>query len=157
MPNESINRKIPTKEFQRSVLTMGWFSILLVDSCVHIYSHFPPQFLVRDGVLIFRGLLKAFPQMLNIRRTYDSTMSTTMVFVTICHTYFLPKCDRQTLNCASIRYIVSVKTSHALPCQKNWFCGKVCLDDFNPLLRSIASSWIHIGVKETPRPAVYTT
>ena len=36
----------------------------------------------------------------------------------------------------------------ALPlCQKNWFCGKVRLDDFYPLLRSIASTWIHIGVK----------
>ena len=30
--------------------------------------------------------------------------------------------------------------------QKNWFCGKVCLDDFYPLLRS-KSSWIHTGIK----------
>ena len=108
MPNESINRKIPTKEVQRSVWTMGWLSIFLVDNCVHIYSHFPPQFLARDDVLIFWGFLKAFPEMLNIRRIYGSTMSTTMVFLTICHTYCLPKFDHQTLNCASIRYIVSV-------------------------------------------------
>ena len=136
---------------------MGWFSILLVDKCVHIYSHFLLQFLARDDVLIFWGFLKEFLQMLNIRRIYGSTMSTLMVFLTICHTYCLPKFDHQTLNCASIRYIVSVKTSHALPRQKNWFCSKVFLDDFNPLLRSIASSWIHIGAKESPRPAVYTT
>ena len=32
-------------------------------------------------------------------------------------------------------------------CQKKWFCGKVRFDDFYPLLRSIVSTWIHIGVK----------
>ena len=34
-----------------------------------------------------------------------------------------------------------------LPPRKSWFCGKGCLDDFYLLLRSIASRWIHIGVK----------
>ena len=48
----------------------------------------------------------------------------------------------------SIRYIVPAKIFPALPlCQKNWFCGKVRLDDFYPLLHSKSSSWIHIGVK----------
>ena len=32
-------------------------------------------------------------------------------------------------------------------CQKNWFGGKVRLNDFYPLLPSIASTWIHTGVK----------
>ena len=75
-------------------------------------------------------------------------MSTTVAFVGICHTSCLPKFGHQTLNCPSIRYIVPAKISPALPLrQKNCFCGKVRLDDFYPLLRSIASSWIHIGVK----------
>ena len=65
-------------------------------------------------------------------------------FASIC----LPKFGHQTLNCPSIRYIVPAKIFPALPlCQKNWFCGKVRLDDFYPLLRSIASTWIHIDVK----------
>ena len=59
--NESITRKIPAKEFQRSVWTIGRSSILLVDNCVHIYSPFPPQFLVRDGVLIFWGIPQCVP------------------------------------------------------------------------------------------------
>ena len=66
----------------------------------------------------------------------------------ICHTSCLPKFGHQTLNCPSIRYIVAAKISPAFPmCQKNWFCGKACLDDFYPLLRSKSSSWIHIGIK----------
>ena len=65
-------------------------------------------------------------------------------FASIC----LPKFGHQTLNCPSIRYIVPAKIFPALPlCQKNWFCSKVRLDDFYPLLRSIVSTWIHIGVK----------
>ena len=56
------------------------------------------------------------------------------------------------MNCPSIRYIVPVKISFALSlCQKNWFCGKVCLDDFYLLLCSKSSSWIHIGVKKNPQ------
>ena len=66
----------------------------------------------------------------------------------ICYTCWLPKFGHQTLNCLSIRYIVPAKISPAFQlCQKNWFCGKVCLNDFYPLLRSKSSSWIHIGVK----------
>ena len=66
----------------------------------------------------------------------------------ICYTSFLPKFGHQTLNCPSIRYIVPAKISPALPlCQKNWFCGKVRLDDFYQLLRSKLPNWIHIGVK----------
>ena len=53
MRNESITRKIQAKKFQRSVRTMGWSSILLVDNCIHIYSPFPLQFLLRYDVLIF--------------------------------------------------------------------------------------------------------
>ena len=74
-------------------------------------------------------------------------------FVSICHSIgklciCLPKFGHQTLSCPSIRYIVPAKIFPALPlCQKNWFCGKVRLDDFYPLLRSIVSTWIHIGVK----------
>ena len=71
------------------------------------------------------------------------TMLTTVAFVGhLLH--FLS----QTLNCPSIRYIVPAKISPALPlCQKNWFCGKVRLDDFYRLLRSKSSSWIYTGVK----------
>ena len=35
--------------------------------------------------------------------------------------------------------------------------SKVCLDDFYLLLHSIVSTWIHIGVKGSRRPTVYTT
>ena len=66
----------------------------------------------------------------------------------ICHTSCLPKFGHQTSNCLSIRYIVPAKISPAFQlCQKNWFCGKVCLNDFYPLLRSKSSSWIRIGIK----------
>ena len=66
----------------------------------------------------------------------------------ICYTSCLPKFGHQTLNWPSIRYIVPAKISPALPlCHKNWFCGKVHLDNFYPLLRSKSSSWIHIAVK----------
>ena len=34
-----------------------------------------------------------------------------------------------------------------LLCQKNWICGKVCLNDFCLLLHSKLSSWIHIIIK----------
>ena len=72
----------------------------------------------------------------------------------ICYTSCLPKFGHQTLNCLSIRYIVSAKIFPVLRlCQKNWFCGKVCLNDFYQLHCSKLSSWIHIGVK-SPRPAV---
>ena len=70
------------------------------------------------------------------------------VIVGIWHTSCLSKFGHQALNCPSVRYIVPAKIFPAfLLCQKNWFCGKVCLDDFYPLLLSTASSWIHIGVK----------
>ena len=79
-------------------------------------------------------------------------MSTTAAFVGICYTSCLPKFCHQTMNCPSIRYIVPAKISFALSlCQKNWFCGKVCLDDFYLLLCSKSSSWIHIGVKKNPQ------
>ena len=74
-------------------------------------------------------------------------------FVSICLSIrklsiCLPKFGHQTLNCPSIRYIVPAKIFPVLPlCQKHWFCVKVRLDDFYPLLRSIPSIWIHIGVK----------
>ena len=67
-------------------------------------------------------------------------------FVSIYHTSCLPKFSRQTLHCPSIRYIVPAKISPALPCvRKTDFVAKY--DDFYPLLCSIASSWIQIGVK----------
>ena len=74
-------------------------------------------------------------------------------FVSICHlirklSICLPKFGHQTLSCPSIRYIFPAKIFPALPlCQKNWCGGKVRLDDFFPLLRSIASTWIHTGIK----------
>ena len=70
----------------------------------------------------------------------------------ICHTSCLPKVGHQTLNFPSIRYIVPAKISPAiLLCQKNWFCGKVCLDHFYPLLRSKLSSWVYTGIKRIPQ------
>ena len=57
-------------------------------------------------------------------------------------------------NLATKHWIIFLSGTLFLPksllhccCQKNWFCGKVCLNDFYPLLRSKSSSWIHIGVK----------
>ena len=97
------------------------------------------------------GFLMGFPKILNILRNYAEgwTMS---AFVGICHTSCLPKFGHQMLHCLSIRYIVSAKIFSALLlCQKNWVYNKVHLNDFYPLLRSIAFSWIHIGVKRIPQ------
>ena len=97
------------------------------------------------------GFLMAFPKIRNILRNYAEgwTMS---AFLGICHTSCLPKFGHQMLRCLSIRYIVSAKIFSALSlCQKNWLCNKVHLNDFYPLLRSIAFSWIHIGVKRIPQ------
>ena len=105
------------------------------------------QFLVRDGVLIFWGIPHGIP----VNSEYSQELYWTLKmspFPGICHTSCLPKFGHETLNCPSIRYIVPAKIFPALPlCQKNWFCGKVRLDDFYPLLRSIVSTWIHIDVK----------
>ena len=76
-----------------------------------------------------------------------STMLTTVAFAGYLLHSLSHKLGHQTLNCPSIRYIVPTKFCPVLPlCQKNWFCGKVRLDDFYQLLRSKWSSWIHIGV-----------
>ena len=102
---------------------------------------------VGEGLLFFWGIPHGFPVILNILRNYAErwTMS---AFVGICHTSYLLKFGYQTLNCPSIRHIAPAKIFPALPlCQKNWFCSKVRVDDFYSLLLSIASSWIHIGVK----------
>ena len=78
--------------------------------------------------------------------------------MSVCHTSCLLKFGHQTLNCPSIRYIVPAKIFPALPmCQKNWFCGKVRLDDFYLLLRSIAPLGSILVSKESPRAAVYST
>ena len=70
------------------------------------------------------------------------------LFWGICYIFCLPKIDHQMLNCPSMRCIVPAKISRALTlCQKSWFCGKICFDDFYRLLRSKSFSWIHIGVK----------
>ena len=62
--------------------------------------------------------------------------------------FLSPEFGHRTLNCPSVKYIVPVKISPALPlCRKNWVCGKVHIDDFCRLLRSKSSRWIHIGVK----------
>ena len=45
-------------------------------------------------------------------------------------------------------YVIPAEISPASPLfQKNWFCGKVLLDNFYPLLRSKSFSWIHIDIK----------
>ena len=76
------------------------------------------------------------------------TMSTTVAFVGHLPHFLLSEICHQMLNCLSIRYIVPAKISPAfLLCQKDWFCGKVCLDDFYPLLHSKSFSSIHIGIK----------
>ena len=105
------------------------------------------QFLVRDGVLIFWGIPHGVP----INSKYSQELHRTMNDVGLCGhlpRFLSSEIAHQTLNCPSIRYIVPAKIFPALPlCQKNWFCGKVRLDDFYPLLRSIVSTWIHIDVK----------
>ena len=106
------------------------------------------QFLVRDGVLIFWGSPQGILTNCEYSQEWCWPMLTTMAFVGTCHTFCLPKFGHQVLNCPSIRYIVPAKIFPALSlCQKNWFCGKLRLDDFYPLLRSIVSSWINTGVK----------
>ena len=45
-------------------------------------------------------------------------------------------------SCQNLSY-----TATESDCQKNWCCGKLCLNDFYPLLHSIAFSSICIGVK----------
>ena len=88
--------------------------------------------------------LKAFRQILYILRNYGWAMSITVAFVDICHTSCLPKFGHQMLNCPSVRYIVPAKISPALSLfQKYWFFGKVRVNDFYPLLRSIASSAVY--------------
>ena len=102
------------------------------------------QFFVKDGVLIFWGN----PHDVVVNSKYSQALCRKMNNLGLCHTSCLSKFGHQTLNCPSIRYIVPAKISPALPLyQKNWFSDKVRLDDFYPLLRSVASTWIHIGVK----------
>ena len=104
------------------------------------------QFLVRNGVLIFWGIPHGVP----INSKHSQELHRTMNDIGFCGhlpRFLSSEIAHQTLNCPSIRYIVPAKIFPALPlCQKNWFCGKVH-DDFHPALRSIASSWTHIGVK----------
>ena len=105
------------------------------------------RFLVKDSVLIFWEIPRGVP----INSEYSQELCRTMNNIGCCGhlPHFLSsEFGHQTLNCPSSRYIVPAKIFPALPpCQKNWFWGKVRLDDCYPLLRSIASSWIHIGVK----------
>ena len=102
------------------------------------------QFFVKNGVLIFWGN----PHDVSVNSEYSQELCRKMNDLGLCHTSCLSKFGHKTLNCPSIRYIIPAKFSPALPlCQKNWFCGKVRLDDFYRLLRSLASTWIHIGVK----------
>ena len=119
------------------------------------------SFLWETASWFIGGFLKAFPRILNIFKNYCWTMSTTLAFVNICHTFCLLKFGHQTLNCPSIRYIVPPKPKilREFPlCQRNWFCGKVHVNDFYSLLRSRASIIGSILVsKETPRTAVCTT
>ena len=107
------------------------------------------SFLWETACWVSGGFLMVYSYILNILRIFAErwTMS---AFVGICHTSCLPKFGHQTLNCPCIRYIVPAKIFPALPlCDKNWFCGKVHVDNFYPLLLSMASSWIHIGVKKS--------
>ena len=111
------------------------------------------QLFVKDGVLIFWGN----PHDVVVNSEYSQELWRKMNNLGLCHTSCFSKFVHQTLNFPSIRYIVPAKISPALPlCQKNWFCGKLRLDDFYPLLRNVASTWMHIVSKESPRPAVYT-
>ena len=93
------------------------------------------------------GFLKALLQFLNILRNDGWTMSTTVAFVGICRA----SCLR---SLATKRWIVLLSGKLFLPkcllhchCVRTDFVIKVRLNDFYPLLNSIASSWIHISVK----------
>ena len=99
------------------------------------------QFLVRDSMLIFWRTLHGIP----INSEYSQELCRRMNNVSLCghlpH-FLFSKID------PSIRYIVSAKIFPALLlCRKNRFCSKVHINDFYLLLHSIASSWMHIGVK----------
>ena len=76
-------------------------------------------------------------------------MSTTVAFVGHLPHFLSSKIWSPNVElCPSIRYTVPAKISPEFPlCQKNWFCGKACLNDFYPLLHSKSSSWIHISIK----------
>ena len=79
----------------------------------------------------------------------DPTGLTTLQRIKIIEAYFATK--PVLLRSSPQQIFQKFKNSAEIPalllCQKNWFCGKVRLDCFYPLLRSIASSWIHIGVE----------
>ena len=66
----------------------------------------------------------------------------------ICHTSCLPKFGHQTLNCIIIRCTVPGKNHSCISAVSDeLICGKVCLENFYPLLHSKSASWIHIGIK----------
>ena len=99
------------------------------------------QFLVRDEVLIFWGILQGvlanseYSQELRLNDINHCGLCGHLPYI------LSPDISHQTLNCPSIRYIVPAKISPALPLfQRNWFCGKVLLDDFYQLQSCIASS-----------------
>ena len=129
--NEFITWKISAKRSKDLSEQWGgapscWWITVFISTPI-----FLPSFLW-EKVCWFSGeFFKTFPQILNITRNYGWAMSTTVAYVVICHTSFLPKFGHQTLNCPSIRYIVHAKIFSALLlCQKNRFCSKVHLDDW---------------------------
>ena len=79
----------------------------------------------------------------------DPTGLTTQQRIKIIEAYFAtkPVLLRSSPQQQFRKFRNSAEIPALLLCQKNWFCGKVRLNYFYPLLCSIASSWIHIGVK----------
>ena len=76
------------------------------------------------------------------------TMLTTAAFLGYLPHFLSPEIWPSNVELSFYQVHCSCQNLPAFPlCQKNWFCGKVCLDGFYPLLRSKSSSWIHIVIK----------
>ena len=108
------------------------------------------QFLVKDGVLIYWGNLHGVPVNSEIFSGIirnDEQSRSLWAFAT------LPAFRSLATKC----WIILPSGTMFLPKSFLHYRSKVCLDDFYLLLHSIVSTWIHIGVKGSRRPTVYTT
>ena len=96
------------------------------------------QFLAKDGVLIFWGN----PHDVPVNSEYSQELCRKMNDLGLCD--HLPHLLSSKISPPNVE--LSFYQVHC-SCPEDWFCGKVRLDDFYPLLRNIASTWIHIDVK----------
>ena len=108
------------------------------------------QFLVKDGVLIYWGNLHGVPVNSEI---FSGIIRNDERSRFLWASATLPVFRSLSIKC----WTVLPSGTMFLPKSFLHYCSKVCLDDFYLLLHSIVSTWIHIGVKGSRRPTVYTT